>query len=84
MRYVGAMATIRIREIPEETYEVLRRRARQEGRSLQTYLREAIITLAARPTKAEIVARIEAVLQEVPEEDPTADAVLADISAERR
>ena len=84
MRYVGAMATIQIREIPEETYEVLRRRARQEGRSLQTHLREAIITLAARPTKAEIVAGIEAVLQSGPEAAPTADAVLADISAERR
>ena len=84
LRYSSAMATIQIRDIPEESYEVLRRRARREGRSLQSYLRQEIIALAAQPTKAETLARIEAVLHGVPGPDPTADAVLADIVAERR
>jgi plasmid stability protein len=83
-RYSSAMATIQIRDIPEESYEVLRRRARREGRSLQTYLRQEIIDLAVRPTKAEALARIEAVLKRVHGEEPTADSVLADIGAGRR
>ena len=84
LRYSSAMATIQIRDIPEESYEVLRRRARREGRSLQTYLRQEIIDLAARPTKAEALARIDTLLQRVQGEEPTADSVLADIGAERR
>ncbi len=84
LRYISGMATIQVRDIPEESYEVLRRRARREGRSLQTYLRQEIIDLAARPTKAEALARIEAMLERVQGEEPTADSVLADIGAERR
>ncbi len=84
LRYISAMATIQIRDIPEESYEVLRRRARREGRSLQTYLRQEIIDLAARPTKAEALARIDTLLQRVQGEEPTADSVLAAIGAERR
>ncbi len=53
-------------------------------RSLQSYLRQEIITLADGPTKADLVARIEAVLQGIPETDPTVGTVLADITAERR
>jgi hypothetical protein len=45
-RYSSAMATIQVREVPEESYEVLRRRARRSGQSIQAYMREQVIALA--------------------------------------
>jgi hypothetical protein len=59
------MATSQIRDVPEESYAVLRRQARQAGQSMQAYLREQIVQLAARPSKGEAVATIEAVLGRV-------------------
>lgn len=50
------MATIQIRDIPEEAYEVIRRRARAENRSIQSYMREHVLQFASRPTKQEIFA----------------------------
>lgn len=58
------MATIWIRDIPEECYEVLRRRARSEGRSIQSYMREHVVEFANKPTHAERVAAIEETLAE--------------------
>jgi plasmid stability protein len=78
------MATIQIREVPEESYELLRRRARRAGQSMQAYMRDEIVKLAARPTKSEAVASIEAILGEVGGASPTAKALLGDLAAERR
>ena len=50
------MATIQIRGIPEAAYEVIRRRARAENRSIQSYMLEHVLEFTARPTKAEIFA----------------------------
>jgi plasmid stability protein len=84
MRYNSAIATIQIREVPEESYEVLRRRARRAGQSMQAYMRDEIIAIAARPTKSEAIEMIEAVLGQVGGPDPTARSILDDLSAERR
>ncbi|MFP5019941.1 FitA-like ribbon-helix-helix domain-containing protein [Pseudonocardia phyllosphaerae] len=54
------MATIQIREIPEDVYEVIRRRARAAGRSIQSYMREVVIETAARPTPGEVFAAVDA------------------------
>ncbi|PWJ47585.1 hypothetical protein SAMN06264364_13616 [Quadrisphaera granulorum] len=54
------MATIQIRDVPEEAYEVLRSRARTSGRSIQAYMLEEVVRLASRPSKAEHLAAIEA------------------------
>lgn len=70
LRYFSAMATIQIREIPEEAYEVIRRRARAAGMSIQAYMRQVVIDFASRPSKAEAIARIEALL---PDESPWGD-----------
>jgi plasmid stability protein len=78
------MATIQIREVPEESYELLRRRARRAGQSMQAYMRDEIVKLAARPTKSEAVASIEAIIGEVGGVSPTAKALLGDLAAERR
>lgn len=84
MRYTGAMATIQVRELPEESYEVLRRRARRAGQSLQAYMRDQLVELAGRPTKAEAVERIEAVLAGTTGGELTAASILEDVAAERR
>ena len=78
------MATIQIREVPEEAYEVLRRRARRAGQSIQAYMRDEIVAIAARPTKSEAIDLIEAILGQTGRPDPTATSVLDDLAAERR
>lgn len=78
------MATIQIREVPEESYEVLRQRARRAGQSIQAYMRNQIIAMASRPTKSEAIGAIEAVLARTGGPDPSARSVLDDLAAERR
>jgi hypothetical protein len=48
--------TIQIRGIPDDAYEVIRRRAKAENRSIQSYMLEHVLEFTARPTKAEIFA----------------------------
>jgi len=84
LRYYSAVATIQIREVPEESYEVLRRRARQAGQSIQAYMRDEIVALAARPTKSEAIAMIDAILSQTGGRDPTARSILDDLATERR
>lgn len=78
------MATIQIREVPPASYDVLRRRAQHAGQSLQAYLRDELISLAARPTKAEAVTVIESTLARSGFPGMTRDALLADLAADRR
>jgi plasmid stability protein len=78
------MATIQVREVPEESYEVLRGRARRAGKSLQTYMRDELVALAARPTKEESVKQIETVLERLIGDEPSVTSILADKFAERR
>jgi antitoxin FitA len=84
LRYNGAVATIQVREIPEDLYEVLRRRARRSGQSLQAYMHDQVVALAQQTTKQEAVEEIEAVLARVTSEEPDTASVLDDLAAERR
>ena len=83
-RYNSAMATIQVREVPEELYEVLRRRARRAGQSMQSYMREQLLALAGRPTKEEAIEEIETVLERARTTEPTTASVAAALAAERR
>jgi antitoxin FitA len=56
------MATIQIRDVPDDVAEVLRHRAEAAGRSLQSYMRDQVIAMARRRDKAEIMAAMEQVL----------------------
>jgi hypothetical protein len=78
------MATIQVRDLPEETYEVLRRRARRARLSIQAYMHDQLVTLAARPTKEEAIETIEQVLVHNNASSPRADSIVSDIAAERR
>lgn len=52
------MASISIRDVPDETRDALAARAASTGRSLQEYLRHQLIELAQRPDAQVMVARI--------------------------
>lgn len=52
------MATIYVRDVPEEVTSVLKRRAADEGKSLSAYLAGELARMAARPSNAEVVARL--------------------------
>jgi antitoxin FitA len=53
------MATIQIRNIPDDVHRKYRIRAAAAGMSLQEYLRKELIENAKRKTPAEIVAEVE-------------------------
>lgn len=51
------MPSIQIKDVPEETHAVLRRRALASHQSLQEYLRSKLIDEASRPTLDEVLER---------------------------
>lgn len=51
------MKTLQIRNVPDDTHAVLRRRAAAAGMSLQDYLLASLNEHAARPTVAEVLSR---------------------------
>lgn len=53
------MATIQIRDISEDAYEIIRRRARAAGQSIQAYLKKAIERMARQPAEDELFADLE-------------------------
>ncbi|NNG37009.1 FitA-like ribbon-helix-helix domain-containing protein [Nakamurella aerolata] len=53
------MATIQIKNVPEETHRRLRARAAAAHQSLQEYLRGRLIDEAAQPSMDEVLDRIE-------------------------
>jgi len=55
--YDAAVKTIQVRNVPEETHAVLRRRAAEAGMSLQEYLLSLLQESASRPTVEEVLSR---------------------------
>jgi hypothetical protein len=51
------MPSVQIKDVPERTHAVLRRRAADANQSLQEYLRAKLIAEASRPTVDEVLAR---------------------------
>jgi antitoxin FitA len=49
------VATIQIRDIPDDIHEALQRRARAAGQSLQSYMREQVVELERRRTRRDMV-----------------------------
>ncbi|WP_282778833.1 MULTISPECIES: antitoxin [unclassified Nocardia] len=70
------MATLQIRDLPDEDAEVFRRRAAAAGMSLQAYMRRELITLARRPTKSEALAAIRESLERDPGPGADGDSIL--------
>jgi antitoxin FitA len=51
------MPSVQIKDVPEETHAVLRRRAAESHQSLQEYLLSRLIDEASRPTVDEVLTR---------------------------
>lgn len=78
--YAECMATIQVRDVPEEVSRALKAKAALEGRSLSDYLGRELERIAARPSRAEILARI---AQRPAKDLPPAEEVLAEARASR-
>ncbi len=76
------MATIQIRDVPEETYDKIRLRARVAGRSMQIYLRDQLIQLADRRTKQEVWDSVRSGLEN--EHGVDQNRIVAELDADRR
>ena len=78
------MATIQIREIPEDVYEVVRKRARAAGQSIESYLREVVIEIASTPTTGEVLAEMARARSNDELDGVTRASILAALEADRR
>lgn len=78
------MATIQIRDIPDDVYETIRQEARAAGKSLQAYMRSRVIELARGSDRAAALARLESYLAEQGGIGASAEEIVADVHAARR
>jgi len=78
------MATIQIREVPDDAYEVIRKRARAHGRSIQSYMRDWVVDFAGRPTTEEALTAVQDALANRDTPGATRESVVADLAADRR
>ena len=53
------MATIQVRDISEDAYETIRRRARAAGQSIQAYMKKQVERMAREPDEDELFAEVE-------------------------
>jgi plasmid stability protein len=53
------MALIQIRDVPEDVYETIRRRARRAGQSIQAYMLARTVEISRRPTADEVLAELD-------------------------
>lgn len=75
---------IQIREIPNDAYEVIRKRARAHGRFIQSYMRDWIVDFASRPTTEEALTALQDALSHSDTPGATRESILADLVADRR
>lgn len=75
---------MQIREIPEDAYETIRRRARVAGQSIQSYMRDQVIDLAGRRTKEEAWASVDAALAAENSPGSTLERIVGDLAEDRR
>ena len=75
--------SITIRNVPEDTRDLLASQAALAGRSLQAYLREQLIDLARRPSPEALMAQVRDRKQRTGSNLP-AEAILAHRDAGRR
>ncbi|MDY7100725.1 MAG: antitoxin [Actinomycetota bacterium] len=77
------MALIQIRDVPEDVYETIRRRARRAGQSIQAYMLSRTIEMSRHPTPEEVLAELDADLAGRQPLAVDVDALLADRDADR-
>lgn len=77
------MASITIRDIPDEVRDELASRAALAGRSLQEHLRKELIELARRPSAETLMARVRA-RKRATGSELSAESIVAHRDADRR
>jgi hypothetical protein len=77
------MALIQVRDVPEDVYESIRRRARRAGQSIQAYMLARIVEIGRRPTATEVLDRLDADLASRRRLAVDTDDLLADRDAGR-
>jgi antitoxin FitA len=77
------MALIQIRDVPEDVYESIHRRARRAGQSIQAYMLARTVEIGRRPTPDEVLAELDGDLATRPPLAVDTDALLADRDADR-
>ncbi len=78
---MSPMTTLYIRDVSDEVAHTLKDRAAAEGKSLSAYVAGELSRIAARPTNAEIVARLKARDRS---SGPTSGEIVAEVRAGRR
>ena len=79
------MATIQIRDVPDDVHAMLQRRARAAGKSLQAYMREWVVDRArGEDRRAAVLAEWEEVLRTQDGARMTVEEILEARDAERR
>jgi len=79
------VATIQVRDIPDDVHEELQRRARESGQSLQAFMRQWVVEMArAQQRRAAILAEWEKVLESEDTPRMTTEEILEARDAERR
>lgn len=75
------MATLYIREVPEQVAQTMKERAAAQGTSLSAYVGAELARIAARPTNEEIATRLRSRDRST---GPTVDDIVAAVAAGRR
>lgn len=75
------MATLYVRDVPDEVAETLKRRAAAQGTSLSAYVATELVKLGARPSNDEVVARLRRLDRSAA---PSSFEIVSAIQAERR
>lgn len=75
------MTTLYIRDVSDDVAATLKERAAAEGKSLSAYVGAELSRIAARPTNADIVARLRSRTRA---EGPTTDEIVTEVKAGRR
>ena len=79
------MATIQVRDIPDDVHEELQQRAREAGKSLQAYMREQVVEASRRRTrKATALRRLETLLEQEGDIGLTNEQIVEYLHADRR
>lgn len=78
------MATIQIRDIPDDVHESLAALAHEAGQSLQAYMRQQVVEMArSRARKAAALAELEKYLERDGGLDVSAEQIVADLHQDR-
>lgn len=84
-RYSRTVATIQIRDVPDDVHEYFQRQARASGQSLQAYMRERAVQWARQQeARAAVLAELEEIMSKDGGTGITKQQILDDLDADRR